>query len=86
MPQGFTAGPIQWPTPHRIPVGPLANYGYDGETTLLTADHRAGRSGAVGTQVPINADVTWLVCEKECIPGEARLSLTLPAAAPRHAA
>ena len=22
--------------PHRIPVGPLANYGYDGETVLLT--------------------------------------------------
>jgi thiol:disulfide interchange protein DsbD len=31
--------------------------------------------------VPINADVTWLVCEKECIPGEAHLSLTLPAVA-----
>ena len=66
--------------PHRIPVGPLANYGYDGETTLLT-QITAPANLAAGTQVPITADVTWLVCEKECIPGDARLSLTLPAAA-----
>jgi thiol:disulfide interchange protein DsbD len=76
-PEGFTAGPIQWPMPHRIPVGPLANYGYDGETILLTqitapATLCCGHAGA------LTADVTWLVCEKECIPGDARLSLTLP--------
>jgi thiol:disulfide interchange protein len=80
LPPGFTARPIQWPTPHRIPVGPLANYGYDGETTLLT-EITAPADLAPSTQVPINADVTWLVCEKECIPGEAHLSLTLPAVA-----
>jgi thiol:disulfide interchange protein DsbD len=80
LPPGFTAGPIQWPAPHRIPVGPLANYGYDGETTLLT-EITAPAGLAPSTQVPINADVTWLVCEKECIPGEAHLSLTMPAVA-----
>jgi len=80
LPSGFTAGPIQWPMPHRIPVGPLANYGYDGETILLT-QITAPATLASGTQVPLTADVTWLVCEKECIPGEARLSLALPAAA-----
>jgi thiol:disulfide interchange protein/DsbC/DsbD-like thiol-disulfide interchange protein len=82
LPHGFKAGPIQWPTPNRIPVGPLANYGYDGETTLLT-EITAPADLAPSTQVPINAHVTWLVCEKECIPGEGRLSLTLPAAAAR---
>ena len=80
LPEGFKAGPIQWPMPHRIPVGPLANYGYDGETILLT-QITAPATLASGTQVPLTADVTWLVCEKECIPGDARLSLTLPAAA-----
>jgi thiol:disulfide interchange protein DsbD len=80
LPEGFTAGPIQWPMPHRIPVGPLANYGYDGETILLT-QITAPATLASGTQVPLTADVTWLVCEKECIPGDARLSLVLPAAA-----
>ena len=80
LPQGFTAGPIQWPTPNRIPVGPLANYGYDGETTLLT-QITAPADLAPSADVPISANVTWLVCEKECIPGEASLSLTLPAVA-----
>lgn len=80
LPEGFTAGPIQWPTPSHIPVGPLANYGYDGETILLT-QITAPASLASSAQVPITADVTWLVCEKECIPGEATLSLTLPSAA-----
>jgi thiol:disulfide interchange protein DsbD len=80
LPPGFTAGPIQWPAPHRIPVGPLANYGYDGETLLLT-QITAPAQLASGAPLAIKADVTWLVCEKECIPGEARLSLTLPVAA-----
>ena len=80
LPPGFTAGAIHWPTPTRIPVGPLANYGYDGETTLL-AQITAPANLAPSAEVPINAHVTWLVCEKECIPGEVRLSLTLPATA-----
>ena len=36
LPPGFTAGPIAWPTPRRIPVAHLVNFGYEGETTLLT--------------------------------------------------
>ena len=26
LPAGFTAGPIEWPYPHRLPAGPLVNY------------------------------------------------------------
>ena len=28
LPPGFEAGEIKWPTPKRIPVGPLMNFGY----------------------------------------------------------
>jgi hypothetical protein len=35
LPAGFAAGPIEWPTPRRIPIPPLANFGYDGEIYLL---------------------------------------------------
>jgi thiol:disulfide interchange protein/DsbC/DsbD-like thiol-disulfide interchange protein len=80
LPPGFSAGPIAWPMPHRIPVGPLANYGYDDEVVLLT-QITAPASLAPGTKTTFAANVTWLVCNKECIPGEANLSLTLPAAA-----
>jgi len=32
LPAGFKAGPIGWPVPKVLPVGPLVNYGYEGET------------------------------------------------------
>jgi thiol:disulfide interchange protein DsbD len=34
LPAGIEAGEIAWPVPKKIPVGPLANYGYEG-TVLL---------------------------------------------------
>jgi thiol:disulfide interchange protein DsbD len=77
LPSGFEAGPIVWPAPSRLPVAHLVNFGYEGETTLLTQIRPPQR---LDTARPVDmaADVAWLVCEKECIPGEARLSLALP--------
>jgi thiol:disulfide interchange protein DsbD len=81
LPPGFSASAIHWPTPQRIPVAHLANFGYERETTLLTRITPPAALEA-GASIPIKADATWLVCERECIPGEASLSLDLPAAAP----
>ena len=75
LPDGFEAGPILWPTPTRIDVGPLANYGYEGEVLLLT-DIQVPRS--LPATVPIRARASWLVCEEICIPGDADFALTLP--------
>jgi thiol:disulfide interchange protein DsbD len=75
LPAGFEAGAIDWPAPKRIDVGPLANYGYEGEVLLLT-DIRTPRT--IGGPVPIEAKAYWLVCEEICIPGDAEFSLTLP--------
>ena len=85
LPPGFAAGPILWPTPSRLPVAHLMNFGYEGETVLL-AEMRPPAVMAAGRPVEIKADVSWLVCEKECIPGETALVLTLPAAASGAAA
>jgi thiol:disulfide interchange protein DsbD len=77
LPEGFAAGPIQWPAPQRLPVGPLVNYGYEGEVLLLT-DVAVPRELAEGGTVPLAADVEWLVCREICIPGKARVTLALP--------
>ena len=50
LPAGVDAGPIEWPAPQLLPVGPLANFGYEGEVLLLTqlkpaAHARAGQPG-----------------------------------------
>ena len=79
LPAGFSAGPIQWPTPSRIAIGPLANYGYEDETILLVEITPPATLPA--GSVALKALVNYLVCERECIPGEARLSTTVPTAA-----
>src|SRR5688500_12474073 len=34
MPPGWRASDFTWPTPHRLPVGPLVNYGFEGDVLL----------------------------------------------------
>ena len=78
LPQGVNAAAIKWPVPEAIAVPPLVNYGFEGQTILLTeltiaADYQAD-------SVPIKLKADWLVCEEVCIPAEAEFSLTLPVA------
>jgi thiol:disulfide interchange protein DsbD len=77
LPPGWSAGPIEWPLPKRLPVGPLMNYGYDGEILLLTTlKPPAGLKP--GDKVALAARGDWLICKDVCIPGGADLKLDLP--------
>jgi thiol:disulfide interchange protein/DsbC/DsbD-like thiol-disulfide interchange protein len=77
LPQGATAGEILWPAPKRIMVGPVANYGYEDEVTLLT-EIRVPANLRAGDNFPIAATVDWLVCEEICIPEQVTLTTSLP--------
>src|SRR5262249_40015247 len=77
LPEGFSAGPILWPLPHIIEVGPLVEYGFDGEILLLT-DIRVPHD-AKGS-VTLAAKVSYLVCKDICVPEAADVQLTLPVA------
>lgn len=84
LPEGFSAGEIQWPPPQRLPVGPLMNYGYSGEAWLpvvITPPTRL-EAGAV----TLRAAATWLVCKEDCIPERGEFALTLPVGAGAPAA
>src|SRR5690606_20275748 len=80
----LVAGDIAWPTPHKFPIGQLANYGYE-NTVLLpvpvqVAENFQPPAALVGAStVPIELHASWLVCRKECIPEEGRFVLKLPA-------
>lgn len=76
LPDGFSAGAIQWPTPHKLPFQGGINYGYEG-TVLLLVDITAPEN-LIEDEVRIAARVNWLMCEAVCIPGTADLSLRLP--------
>jgi thiol:disulfide interchange protein len=89
LPAGWSAGPIQWPVPKRLPVGPLMNYGYEGEL-LLPVQLTPPAGVKAGDLAFLAARADWLMCKDVCIPGGADLKLMLPiktAAAPsKHAA
>lgn len=75
-PEAATFGPIVWPMPERLAIGPLANYGYEGEVTLAREVMLpVGWQGSGPVRFEVHAQ--WLVCREVCIPGEARLALDL---------
>jgi thiol:disulfide interchange protein DsbD len=76
LPSGVKAGPLLWPLPHVIPIGPLANYGYETDVTLLTEIEVP--QNIEGGEVTLAGHVTYLVCKDICVPEEASVTLTLP--------
>ncbi len=77
LPGGITAGSIAWPTPKKIPIGTLANYGY--ENTVLLPVPLTVAPSFNASQLTVNLKAAWLVCRKECIPQEGDFTLSLPA-------
>ncbi len=77
LPAGSQAGEIEWPAPKRLPIGPLVNYGYEGEL-LLPLIYTAPADARPGSTLSLQAKATWLVCNDVCIPESATLALQLP--------
>ena len=76
LPAGVTAGEIAWPTPKKIPIGTLANYGYEG--TVLLPVPLTVAPGFNAANLDIRLKASWLVCKKECIPQEGDFALQIP--------
>jgi thiol:disulfide interchange protein/DsbC/DsbD-like thiol-disulfide interchange protein len=82
LPEGFKAGDIQWPTPHVVKdgEGKITGNGYENEAYLLV-EITPPATLAAGSAVKLAATAEWLMCETVCMPGDAKLELSLPAAA-----
>lgn len=76
----ITLGETRWPYPERLPVAHLVNLGYENDVAYLFD----ARLTEEGDRVRIEADLEWLVCEEECIPGFALLTLERPLAGGDH--
>jgi thiol:disulfide interchange protein/DsbC/DsbD-like thiol-disulfide interchange protein len=83
LPEGLQAGDIAWPVPKKIPIGTLANYGYEG-SVLLAVPVTANATFKWPAQAPLTLQLKaeWLVCRQECIPQEGQLALNLSASSP----
>ena len=72
--RGITAGPMQFPAPKRLPLGPLMDFGYENEV-LFPLKLRVANDVKPGS-VTLHAKVDWLVCRERCIPGKADLEVS----------
>ncbi len=77
LPANVVAGPVQWPTPHKLPLGPLMNFGYEGTLLLPVTVELPADFSADTLEVKLLAE--WLVCAEVCIPESGEFSLSLPA-------
>lgn len=87
LPDGWKAGDIQWPIPKVFKLGTLINYGYDGEV-LLPVQITIPPDQPLNSSVSLKAEVSWLMCAEQCVPGRASLSLDIkvgPKAVPSDA-
>jgi thiol:disulfide interchange protein len=74
---GWKAGEIQWPIPLKTnDPGDIQTYGYQDEVLLM--QQIVPPAKIESSAVKLSAEANWLVCEKICIPGSARLQIDLP--------
>ena len=80
LPVGVLAGDIAWPVPKKLPIGNLANYGYEGTVLLpvpltITPDFKPS---GVTPELEIKLRASWLVCKLECVPQDGQFVLRIP--------
>jgi thiol:disulfide interchange protein DsbD len=79
LPEGWRVGDIQWPIPLKLEEpGDILIYGYHDEVVLI--QQITPPKELTGASANLSAKVSWLVCEKICIPGDGIVTLSLPVA------
>ncbi|MFQ5729750.1 MAG: protein-disulfide reductase DsbD domain-containing protein, partial [Waddliaceae bacterium] len=76
LPEGFEAGPLQWPTPNKFSVNSAVSFGYQDEVVLLA---EVTPPAKIKDSVKLEADIKWVACDNaSCLPGGAEIAITLP--------
>ncbi|HJT80670.1 MAG TPA: thioredoxin family protein, partial [Chthoniobacterales bacterium] len=79
LPDGWKTADIQWPIPLKLnEPGDIQIYGYHDDVLLM--QEITPPANMREQNVSLSAEANWLVCEKICIPGSAKLKLDLPVA------
>jgi thiol:disulfide interchange protein DsbD len=77
LPEGFRAGPLQWPVPKSLPAGGMTYYGYE-QSAALTATVTPPASLPATGRVKLAATIHWVACKEQCVPGEQNVEIELP--------
>jgi thiol:disulfide interchange protein len=73
-------GEIEWPIPKPLEVSGIHNIGYDGETWLLLGIPIPATFDPSAKMIDMRAELSWLVCKQECIPGKGSFQIKVPLA------
>lgn len=77
LPPGFKASGLLWEKPHKFKDSGIVTYGYKDKTIIVsTITPAAGLES--GKKFDFGARVEWLSCKDVCVPGTAKLALSLP--------
>lgn len=75
LPPGVTTGELLWPVPEKLTEEELTTYIFTREATLLVPLKLA--TDLQPGPLELRAKVSWLECEKLCVPGSATVTATL---------
>ncbi len=78
LPQGITAGAIQWPVPEKTTEKEFDTLTYSGSVLLLVPIEIP--TGHPPGPLTLKAKVRWLECHEECVPGSATVETVLKVA------
>ena len=81
LPEGVTAGEINWPLPRTIPTGPIINYGFEG-APLFLVKFKVSPDAEPGSVITVRSNFYYLVCKDVCIPEEGSASLPIAVGEP----
>ena len=76
LPEGWSAADHGWPVPDYFELAGIKSHGYDTEAFFFT-ELQVPADAQIGESVVVQADVGWLVCKTQCIPGATTLSLPI---------
>ncbi|GGA69210.1 thiol:disulfide interchange protein DsbD [Neiella marina] len=71
-------GNVAWPTPERIVISDITNFGYYHDSLLMVPVELPTTLNA--SAISVELDASWLVCKESCIPGDGKFQLTIPVA------
>jgi DsbC/DsbD-like thiol-disulfide interchange protein len=77
LPEGFTAGEIQWPGPQTTKMAQLTAWGYETDTCLLVP-FQAPADLKGKSSITLKCRVGWMCCATSCHPGWHDFELTIP--------
>lgn len=79
-PENFQIVELLWQRPERFEEEGLVTYGYQ-RHSFLAVTLKAPDDLKPGQSLEIRLNVDWIACDKECVPGNQEISITLPVVA-----